>query len=222
MAGDSVQYLNLITSEHADKPKFAGTVLQSVKPFADITAALQNMPSFYDLDNAVGIALDRIGEWVGVSRYVREPLAGVYFALDTEGVGLDEGVLWDTDLPLTGLTALPDGIYKLLIRARIVANHWDGTIPNAYEVWSVLFDGTGYQILIQDNGDMTMTLGFVTPNVDPVMQQLFIGGYLDLKPAGVLISDYITPSVPGPFFGLDVENSVIAGLDVGSLAISVA
>jgi len=219
MAGDAVPYLNLITTEHADKYKFAGTVLASVQPFVDITATLNSMTGLYDLDNAVGEQLDVVGQWVGVTRYVSTPLTGVYFSLDTAGLGLDQGLIWSSGEPLTGLTALPDDIYKLLIRAKIVANHWDGSIPNAYEIWNTLLAPQGYQIIIQDNGDMTMTLGLVSEIVNPTFFQLFIGGYLDLKPSGVQIAGYITPSVQAPFFGLDVENSAISGLDVGAFAI---
>ena len=218
MAGDVIPYLNLITSEHAQRYKFVASVLESVQPFADVTAVLNSIPTLYDLDNAVGEQLDIIGQWVGVSRYVSTPLTNVYFSLDTVGLGLDQGLIWSPGEPLTGLTALPDDIYKLLIRAKIVANHWDGTIPNAYAVWNVLFANQGYQIVIQDNGDMTMLLGLVSNSIDPTFFQLFIGGYLDLRPAGVAISGYITPSAPAPFFGLDVENSVISGLDVGAFA----
>jgi len=219
MSGDVTPYTSLITSEHADKPNFMATVAASCQPFADIMAVLNSYPSVYDLDNAQGSQLDVIGQWVGASRYVSSPLTGVYFSFDTANLGFDEGLIWSSGEPLTGLIALPDDIYKLLIRARIVANHWNGTIPSAYTAWNDLFESSGYQIIIQDNGDMTMTLGLVSNSINPTFHQLFIGGYLDLRPAGVLINGYITPSAEAPFFGFDVENSTISGFDVGAFAV---
>ena len=48
------------------------------------------------------------------------------------------------------------------------------------------------------------------------------GGLLALRTAGVAITGYITPSVlDTPFFGLDAQNDVVAGLDYGALAVSV-
>jgi len=46
---------------------------------------------------------------------------------------------------------------------------------------------------------------------------LLTQGHIGLRPAGVQIEAYVTQSVPdAPLFGLDVENGVMAGLDVGA------
>ena len=220
MSADITPYLSLITSEHASAPNFVASVGVSVQPFADILTVLNSFPNLYDLDNAEGQQLDVVGQWIGVSRYVSTPIAGVYFSFDTLNIGFDQGLILGPGDPVSGLTALPDDIYILLIKAKIIANHWDGTIPGAYAAWNDLFQPEGYQIVIQDNGDMTMTMGLVTSAINPTFAALFTGGYLDLRPAGVLIDGYVFPSGPGPFFGFDVENSVIAGFDVGYLAVT--
>lgn len=221
MAGDVTPYTGLITSEHADKPNFSAVVAAVCQGHADNIALLQSLPQAFDIDSAIGVQLDAVGQWVGVSRYVASPLSGVYFALDTPGVGFDQGIWWAPGEPTSGVTALPDDIYRLLLKARIIANQWDGTIPGAYAAWNALFAGQGLQILIQDNGDMTMTLALTGATNNPTFRALFSGGYLDLRPAGVEIDGYLYPSADAPIFGFDVENSSIAGFDVGAWAVSV-
>lgn len=221
MTADVAAYTGLITSEHADKPNFVATVSASVQPFADILAMLNGMPAAFDIDSAVGAQLDIVGQWVGVTRYVRSPLTGVYFGFDSNDVGWDRGVWFSDGEPLTGLARLPDDIYLLLLKAKIAANQWDGTVPGAYAAWDALFAPYGFQILIQDHGDMTMTLALGGISNSPAFLELFVGGYLDLRPASVMIDGYIIPSANAPFFGFDAENSGVSGWDVGSWGIAV-
>jgi hypothetical protein len=221
VSGDVERYLSLITSEHAGAPNFVSSVAASVQPFADLCATLAAMPADFDLDDAIGAQLDIVGQWIGASRYVKTPLTGVYFSFDTPGIGWDQGVWWAPGDPIAGLIALPDDIYRLLLRAKIAANQWDGTIPGAYAAWDTLFAAQGFQIVIQDNGDMTITLGLLGANGNPTFRELFSGGYLDLRPAGVLITGYLYPSENTAFFGFDTENSSISGWDVGAWGVSV-
>jgi hypothetical protein len=190
MSGDVSPYTSLITSEHASAPNFVATVAASCQPFADLLAVLQSIPSLYDLDNAVGAQLDTVGLWVGVSRNLAEPLTGVYFSFDTAGVGFDQGVWFGPGDSTTTLFALPDDIYRTLLRAKIAANQWDGSIPDAYAIWDIMLQPIGLDIQITDNGDMTMTQTLVgTPDV--VTQAIFNQGLLDLKPAGVSVTNVI-------------------------------
>ncbi|MGA7748654.1 MAG: DUF2612 domain-containing protein, partial [Gallionella sp.] len=118
--------------------------------------------------------------------------------------------------PTTNLVSLPDQYYRLLIQAKIVANNWNGTVPGAYGVWDTVFAGTGTGILIQDFGNMHIAFALIGPTPDAVTLALLTTGYFDLKPASVKIDFYMTPSESGaPYFGFDVENENIAGLDVG-------
>lgn len=216
MAGDVTPYTGLITSKHADKPNFMATVAASVQPFADTLATLNGLNAAFDLDLAQGQQLDILGEWIGASRFVSTALDGVYFSFDISGLGFEQGVIWSSGEPLTGLIALPDDVYLTLLKATIVANHWDGSISGAYRAWQTLLGPQGYQILIQDNGDMTMVLALHGALVDPVFTQLFAAGVLDLRPAGVDAS-YVIPTIPAaPFFGLDVATDYVSGLDFGA------
>jgi hypothetical protein len=143
------QYLSLITAEHNQRPRFMATVEIAAQPGVDAGNLAESLIGLFDLDTAVGEQLDFLGEWVGVARYITGPL-DVWFSLDTPGLGLDQGK-WQSPYELSNQTIRLDDVhYRILLRARIVANYWDGTIAGAYEAWNLLFRDTGYQILIQD------------------------------------------------------------------------
>lgn len=207
-------YIQLITSQYRDKPKFVAVVEAVCQPMVDLSNLEAAYPQDYDLDTAVGVQLDAVGRWVGVSRYLKVPLADVYFSFDDVDLGFDSGVWQGPFDPSTGLTILPDDAYRILIRARIANNHWDGTIPGAYAVWDVLFLPLGVNLFIVDHGDMTMELGVLGGPFDAVTYALITGGYLDLRPSGVLINNYIIDT--GPLFGFNKSNDAISGFDIGN------
>ena len=221
MTIDISRYTSLITSEHASKPKFMAMVSVLAQWAADRQNMLASIPGLFDVDNAVGQQQDMTGQWIGQSRNLSEPLTGVYFSFDTASVGFDQGTWLGPYDPTTGLVSLPDEAYRILLYAVIAANNWDGTVPGAYTAWNTIFEPLGYQILIQDNQDMTMNIVLVGPAPDAVTLALFTGGYLSLVPAGVAVNFYYVQSVPGaPIFGFDLENSTISGFDVGGWLIA--
>ena len=216
---DPSRYADLITGQHRDQPKFMATVAALCRPLADIANAAEGLPPRFDLDKAMGDQLDIIGLWVGVGRHLEEPLTGIYFALDTSGVGFDDGIWMGPYDPDTGVTALPDDPYRTLIRARIANNQWDGSIPNARRFLASLFPAN--TVLIQDHGDMSLSYALLGPVPDAVTWALLTGGYLDLKPAGVRVSGYVMPSIHGsPLFGFDAETGAVAGFDAGAWAVT--
>jgi hypothetical protein len=216
MTAQLTDYTSLITSEHQSAPQFMAMVSVLAQWAVDRRTLLASIQALYDIDTAVGQQLDRVGEWVGISRNLSLPLTGVYFSLDTTGLGFDQGTWKGPFDPSTGLVSLPDDQYRILLYATIAANNWDGSVPSAYVAWNTIFAPLGYTILIADNQDMTMNVALVGPTPDAVTLALFTGGYLNLRPAGVGITNYYLPSVPGsPVFGFDVGNAAIAGFDSG-------
>ncbi|MGX6999922.1 DUF2612 domain-containing protein [Caballeronia sp. KNU42] len=208
MSADIYAYTSLITSQHNVQPNFMATVAALVQPAADLQAVLNSIPALYDLDVAVGVQLDTVGQWVGQTRNLKEPITGVYFSFDTTGLGFDQGTWLGPFDPTSGLVALPDDSYRILLYATIAANSWDGTVPSAYAIWGTLFASLGYEILIQDNQDMTMGIILIGPTPNAVTLALFSGGYLNLRPAGVLIEFYGVQSVQNaPVFGFDASLS---------------
>lgn len=212
---DITDYTGKITSQHADKPKFMAMVQMVAQCFLDANLASAGLPAVFDLDNAIDAQLDDVGLWVGVSRNIATPLTGVYFALDTPGLGFDQGVWKGPFDPDTGITTLDNETYRTLIRAKIGANHWDGTLPHAKEIFDLVFSGDSL-VFIQDNQDMTITIGVAGKSPSAIELALLTGGYIPLKPQSVGVKYYIAPTADGPLFGFDVSNQYIAGFDQGS------
>lgn len=209
-------YLALITREHADKPKFNAYIAMLAQPFADAQALLASMPMAFDLDYAVGVQLDAVGVRVGRSRQISVPITGVYFSLDVAGLGLDEGYLQgEFDSP-DGLTSLDDDHYRLLLRAKIASNHWDGTLPSAASAIAILQIAPTL-VFFEDGQDMSMTLAIAGPLPNRLALAILTGGYLPLKPTAVRLNLAITTINGAPLFGLDAENGYVSGLDVGAL-----
>jgi len=208
-------YTGKITSEHSDKPKYMAMVEAISQCFLDANIVASSLPSIFDLDDAVGVQLDDIGLWVGISRNVRTPLTGVYFSLDVDGLGFDQGVWQGPFDPDSGVTRLDDDTYRLLLRARIGANRWDGTMVQSKEILDLVFaDGT--LAFIQDNQDMTMTVCVAGTSPSALELALLTGGYIPIKPQSVGVDYYIVSTEEGPLFGFDSTNQYISGFDQGS------
>jgi len=189
------QYLDRVTSQYRNQPKFIATLTALVQPFVDIQNLCNSMHELFDIDQAVGEQLDFLGQWVGITRRV--------------------------NVPSFGDISLDDDRYRQIIKAKIAANHWDGTIPNALEIFSIVF-GNEYKIIILDHMDMSITFGIFRTDGDPIdslTAALFSGGYFDLRSAGVLVNGYLTAELP--VFGFDYDNDFISGFDVGRWAVYV-
>lgn len=184
-------YLGLVTSEHNQRPKYIAFLTALLQPFVDNINLVNSFPQLFDLDLAVGQQLDFNGQWIGASRQLKKTIGGV--------------------------SQLDDTTYRLLLKAVIALNHWDGTVPGAYAIWAIVFADQPFQILIQDNQDMSMFFVFINPDLSTLVLALITGGYFDLRPAGVLMRGYFKPSVPGiPVFGWGIENDTVAGWGHGA------
>jgi len=212
---DITDYTGKITSRHADKPKFMAMTQVVAQCFLDANLATSALPAVFDLDNAKDAQLDDVGKWVGVLRNVDTPLTNVYFALDTAGLGFDQGAWQGPFDPSTGITALDNDTYLTLIRAKIGANRWDGTLGQSKAILDLVFSSDTL-VFIQDNQDMTITIGVVGTPPTALELALLTGGHIPIKPQSVGINYYIVPSGPGPIFGFDVSNQYVAGFDQSS------
>jgi len=208
-------YLGLITSQHRDKPKYMAMIEGVASRFVGVAEVLDQIRRGFDLDTGVGVQLDHVGEWIGRARRIEVELQGVYFSWDEAGVGWGEGTWKGPYDPDTGLVSLPDEPYRMLLRAKVAANHWEGTTDDAYEAWDIIFGDTGAIIVIQDNQDMSVIVGIAGMPLDAVSLQLLLRGYIPLKPEGVRVSYYAVTPDGGPLFGWDTTTDALNGWDAG-------
>lgn len=186
--GTPQSYADLITSEHRDKPKFRAVVELLVSGLTDGMKVLGSMPVLYQFNNALGEQLDRVGSWIGLSRFVL--------------------------VPSLGTVELSDSDYRLLLTSKIAANHFDGSFSQYQQILSGLFVGFGFTLVAVDNMDMSIDIYVVGASPTPLQLALMQSGYLPPKPEGVRIRG-ITVIGDNPVFGLDHDDSFISGPDVG-------
>lgn len=219
------KYTDLITNYHSQKPLFVDHIDLITRPLSDVADAMTALITEFDIDEAIGVQLDILGKWIGRTRVVSQPISGIYFSFDTDGLGFDQGVWQGPYDPDAGFTNLSDETYRIILKAKIAINHWNGTNETLPAILETALTGSGLKMQIVDNQDMTISV-WVFPEVDisTVSLELIAAirqGYLTVKAAGVWAGDIQTPSIETPstgnkFFGFDMDNDYIAGFDSGA------
>ena len=155
-------YINLITSEHANKPKYVAWMKVLLTPFIDAINLNKSIKSAFYINNAVGVQLDIIGKWLGLSRQVDfQPTNG-------------------------SSSILNDKYYRIALKAKIVKNLWKGTIEDFYNMWQILFNGEDLQVYLADNQNMDYVIvTWDSTTQDPMISDLLRNGYIIPRPAGL-------------------------------------
>ncbi|POU03540.1 hypothetical protein C3369_06870 [Escherichia sp. ESNIH1] len=213
------KYTELITNYHATKSKFPQHIDLITRPLTDVSTLVADMIRKFDVDSANGAQLDIIGLWVGRSRVVTTPISNVYFSWDTDGLGWDQGNWQGPYDPDAGFTSLSNDVYRLVLKAQIAINQWDGTVGHLEELLELIFSGTGIEMQIIDNMDMSISISAIAlngiANTSAELIEVIKSGALTVKAAGVRVKslDVIDPA--HPLFGFDIQNTAIAGFDNG-------
>ncbi|MBU9832504.1 DUF2612 domain-containing protein [Rahnella sp. FC061912-K] len=219
------KYTDLITNYHSQKPLFVNHIDLITRPLTDASNVMTSLIREFDIDEAIGVQLDTLGKWIGRTRVVSQPISGVYFSFDTDGLGFDQGVWQGPYDPDAGFTNLSDETYRIVLKAKIAINHWNGTNETLPAILDTALAGSGLTMQIVDNQDMTISVWvFPETDISNVSLELIAAirqGYLTVKAAGVWAGDIQTPSIETPsvgnkFFGFDMDNEYIAGFDTGA------
>lgn len=209
-------YTSLITSSHADKPKFVAMVSLTAGALGAAGDAAVSLASAFDVDTAVGPQLDAVGLWVGIGRGLPVPLPNIYFSMDSETLGFDAGYFQGPYDSTQGLTKLDDSTYRVLLKAKIAANFWDGTNKQHQSLATNALASLGLSLAPIDNQDMSYDV-IVLGTQAPVILGLVKRNIIPPKPAGVAINNYLYGRAP--FFAFDQPTgSLLAGFDAGSFA----
>lgn len=157
-------YLNNITSQHRDKPKFIAWLSSHLNIIDDMYTIVKNMDNDFDIDNAIGSQLDTLGIIIGRERTL-------------------------TFQPLNNFNpVLTDDYYRLVLKTKIAFNMWDGTIQSIYTIWNDIFgNDTDLSLQIKDNQDMSFD-AYITGYTDQIQQDLIQHGYIIPKPQGVKVN----------------------------------
>lgn len=207
-------YVSLITSQYQNSPKFLEWLSCLFQPIQDIAWIAETMDNAFDLDLAVGLQLDVVGREAGISRRLKIaiPVTDIAFTWDDANLGWDFGEWVDPDS--STILDLSDDAYRQIIKLKIAANIWDGSIDKIYEAWENLF-GSDSILAIKNNLDMTMDVFIVGESTMLTTAYLLLADYVSFRPAGVDANYYIN-STGYPYFCWDSEiDGLFGGWDEG-------
>lgn len=187
MARTADFYNQLLTSQYQNSTNLKLWLNAWVQKLVGSATCLESINPAFDVDTAVGIQLDIIGEIVGAKRIVE---------------------FIPTGIP-TRSSTLTDDEFRVLIKATIGKNHWDGVIGSLNSLWHTIFGGD--YIGLQDRQDMSLDVYFST-DLASIYKNLIQYGYIVPRPQGVLCNYYCGEL---PFVGFDYDNTFISGFDDG-------
>jgi hypothetical protein len=163
-------YANLLIFQYINKPKAYAMVAAQVLPvFMDqLPVAVQEA---FNVNTAIGVQLDVIGKYVGVSR---------------------------NGYTLSGPVTLGDDDYRQLIKMVIIKNNSGSSLSTIQSLLAANFPG---QILVSDNQTMGLNYVLIESlGTSDLLEILATGGYLP-APMGVQVSTTVVPEHTNPFFG---------------------
>ncbi|HDT6007136.1 DUF2612 domain-containing protein [Klebsiella michiganensis] len=187
------KYTDLITNYHAGKPKYVAHVDLSTRPLIDVSAATSGLVAAFDVDTAVGNQLDILGKWIGIDRTVAAPISGVFLEWDKERVGWDQGVWLGPYQSTDELTYLSDDVYRIVLKARIGINNWNGQNGTLPDILETALAGTGIKMIILDNQDMSISVLIVIDEeyLMSVTDRLIFDSGMNRGPLITLPADYV-------------------------------
>lgn len=156
---DIQRYLDRVESQHKTKPRFMAHLTTLLEMVDGGHCVAKDIPSAFHVQEAIGNQLDVNGELVGVDR--RFP-----------------------PVSIPGLPALlSDETFRQVILSKIIRNQWDGTESAFHEIWDATL-ASQMDARYYDNQDMTVSVDIIG-QIEPVMVELILAGYIIPKPMGV-------------------------------------
>ena len=162
-------YLQLTEVQHSPRPRFMAVLrkyLEDVQGGSDVAESIHDA---FSLTDGEGAQLDRLGEIIGVSRNYP------YYAGST-----------------SSLKTMTDDQYRLVLRAMIARNSWDGSFHSFADTWNEVFAGLPIYATVVDNMDMSATVT-ISGDFDNDIAALIRAGYVFPKPMGVSMTYAISP-----------------------------
>lgn len=155
-----VDYLNVVTSQHRDKPKFVSVVSAYLDKVQEVVDCLESFDEEFNLQKASGAQQDVLGKILNVSRTLQF------------GSSYSDGILNDED-------------FYLVLQGQVAKNNWDGTLQGLYNLWESFFPET--PIMIIDYQDMTADI-YLMQRLSDLQMELLENELLIPKTLGVTIN----------------------------------
>jgi hypothetical protein len=159
-------YANLLIIQYAGKPKAYAT-MQGIVDMMNADQIWTSIQNAFNLADAVGVQLDIVGKYAGVTRYAQD---------------------------FSGSVTLGDSDFRTLIKLKIVRNNVIGSLSG---VDILLYNAFGDDLQVFDYANMHISYLLNTAAVSEQLAQIFIKQNLLPKPLGVALSNvvYLTDTV---------------------------
>ena len=208
-------YKELVILQYYSKEKAQAEIKLWSDEFENVYSFLNQFFTEFDLDQATGDRLDKIGKIVGQSRIVEGGVAKKFFGYlgAPNSLGYNEGRYFTEGDDLFTDSELTDGQYKIFIKAKVSKNNASAIITGngrdgLQDAIQLLFNGSGY---VYDNQDMSLNL-YIDNTFSENDLDLIIKANLLPKPQAVRYRWIVqTPTLPFGYLG--APNS--AGYGVG-------
>lgn len=196
-----------VALQYTESAKFLSYISALLEAPAELEAVLQDVALQSDIDIAEGLQLDTIGDIVGISRYIPFSVLVAFFGFQSQPAarvfgeeGLSNvGARFRNELESEFDTSvLSDLEYRLLIRAKIVKNHSNGTGQDVLNGLSYLFNTP--LVNVDDLGNMSF--GVSVGRLLTFAEQALLGIDILSRPAGVKI-EYTIMYDGLAYFGFD-------------------
>lgn len=165
--GRSLIYEDLVPSWNAEKPKYMAFLRLVLGMVDDMRICLDSFLESFDLESATGRQLDVIGSLVGASRIL--PFA-----------------------PISAPKELGDDDYRLLIRAKIAQNTWDGTNESTAQMFYNVFPSMG--IVLEDGQNSSINV-VIRGSFSDLQIEMINAGLLIPHPAGITMTYQIPHTI---------------------------
>lgn len=189
------EYIGLVTPEHQESPRYLDTVRISVSPMAHMQEIADNlMHDSLDLDKAVEGQLRILGEYIGIMPEIATDLSRGYFSWDTTAEqGWNVGKWRGVGDPTEGQGTLDDSLYAGLLKTKVLANIWDGSIEAMYAALKGFGNGN-LSVRILDHSDFTFTIDITDLGLSGQEREILLQGLLPFKPAGITCTIKLSPA----------------------------
>ena len=212
-------YKELVILQYYQKEKAQGEIKVYSDEFENVYSFLNEFFTQFDIDQATGDRLDKIGKIVGISRIVEGGVIKKFFgyAGASNALAYDEGRYFVEGDDLFTDSELTDGQYRVFIKAKISKNNASAVLvaderDGLQDAIQFLFDGEAY---VTDNQNMTLNL-YVSDEIPEDDLILIIQADLIPRPQAVRYN-WIVQVDPETPFGYEGATNASA-YDVGTYA----
>lgn len=177
-------YPSLVTS-YNQKPKFLAMIQALTSGLWELEQLASIVPTFYNIDTAVGQQLDVLGQWIGFSRILSISKQWFSFNEPYEGFDLGEWYVFG-DVPYETVT-LTDQLYRIVLKAKILVNNFNGTKPQFITILNQLFTLDKPPFTVTQISPMNVVVN-INGEINQVIFFLLTQNVFNLTPMGVNIS----------------------------------